>query len=129
MSTDLDALYAELNVEHFDGLLPTIPIYRGLPEATPFWRIPLSSLAYTMTPGEGDELAIYLREAPWDVLLHEMVHVAIWVRYGNRGHGIRFTRECNRIGAKMGWAEVDHGSMAAHWPWLCEDGLTPELAT
>lgn len=74
-----------------------------------------------------------------DVLLHEMVHA--WqheidrdLEMGYRGHGPKFARECNRIGALLGLPEVGvkgRGGLpdCAQWPMVVRpEGYYPEGA-
>ncbi len=136
MRCNLEALYAELNAEHFGGALPTIPVHRGMPAG---YDNPFETHACTAMPDEdAGEFAIYMSgyvtglatELVHPYLLHEMVHVAMWERYGKRhgGHGARFSKECNRIGAELGWVECSTDD-SLHWPALSyDDGIfTPTL--
>ncbi len=72
-----------------------------------------------------------------DVLLHEMIHAWQQEIDGDgedsyRGHGPKFAAECNRIGAKLGLAEVgvkgrDGRPDSAHWPMCVRPaGYYPE---
>jgi hypothetical protein len=128
-TTDLVALYADLNAEHFGGELPAIvPEYGGIPpECYGPRQGPPAAVFFSPEESDDGQSHIWVSEEFAEcesprgeslrgVLLHEMVHVATWERWGNRGgtHGKRFAAECNRIGRTQGWLEVfdEH-----HYDW------------
>ena len=141
-------LFKELNTRYFEALLPVVHVIRGIPDDTGERQDPDGLLRLEMfaRPGEPERAAakIYLAhelfDAPWgseedrlqkisDILLHEMVHLAVQVdAFGDahpheEHHGEHFAAECNRIGKQAGWAQVrpsapdvDHNEDAAGWP-------------
>jgi len=141
-------LFEELNARYFDATLPLVHVCRGIPDDTGEREDPdgLMRLTVFRRPGEPDRavakihLAHELFEAPWgseedrwekvaDILLHEMVHLAVQVdAFGGahpheEHHGEYFAEECNRIGEREGWAPVLASAQdvlpnedAAAWP-------------
>jgi len=124
-------LFENLNSRHFDGLLPAIPVYQGIPESFDEREDPNGLLKLMMYPNPNAPLQasamIYLAhelfDAPWgsqearwekvtDTLLHQMVHFGVQVdALGGahpleEHHGEHFTEECNRIGQQAGWGPV-----------------------
>jgi hypothetical protein len=116
----VETFFGLLNTNAFGGALPEIPVhycrmraYGAAEPATdryPHGRIFLG----TMTPWP---------PCGWvGVLLHEMVHVYLDLQgvdeyeHGTPAyHGPRFTAECNRIGAVLGWPPVEEHDSGA-WP-------------
>jgi len=145
---ELVELFKDLNARHFDDILPPVPVCRGIPEDA-IERPDLNGLMRLVLlrrPGVpfGASATIYLAsvlfETRWgsdgdrwqkvaDTLLHEMVHLAVAVDALGAAHppeyhhGEHFTRECNRISERAGWASVlpssravDELEDAAAWP-------------
>lgn len=122
MSTDLQALYAELNAEHFDSELPGVRIFGVLPSGSE-----CGLGGQTVGPNIDGEYAIFLSPAlpevptlkcPYTVrsiLLHEIVHAATMEKcgIGHEPHGAEFKAECERIAVAQGWDEVED---CLDWP-------------
>lgn len=127
---DLIVLFDRLNVHHFGGCLPRVPVKWGLceddvsdpdvlaqcrtwiPFETPFEVDITIHISEALMDGPGSEEAIRWRGVS-RCLLHEMVHVAVNLdQLGGRSfeefddHGRAFADECNRIGRAMGWDHV-----------------------
>jgi len=136
----LVALFDELSARHFDASLPLVPVCRGIPDDSDQREDPNGLVTLQVHPRPGvpslATVTIYLAnelfEAPWgseadrwskvaDTLLHQMVHLAIDVDALGGAHpfedhhGQYFTEECNRIGARAGWARV-RPSAKSVWP-------------
>jgi len=126
----LSALFDRLNLHHFGGTLPAVPVKRGLPYRP---ELDDSYLALCHTKAvAGDnpsvEITIFMADRLFTdpfpdeprrwleisrCLLHEMVHVAVDLdEIGGRfpdgidDHGREFADECNRISRAMGWDHV-----------------------
>lgn len=126
----LSALFNRLNLHHFGGTLPAVPVRRGLPYRP---ELDASYLALCHTKAvAGDNpavvITIFMAERLFSdpfpdeanrwkeisrCLLHEMVHVAVDLdEIGGRfpdgidDHGQEFANECSRIGRAAGWDHV-----------------------
>jgi len=130
----LAELYGVLNDKYFEGVLPAIPVVRGIPpqhdpggrigavttfQSEPFLydvslRIYIAELLFSYSCG--DEANRWVEIA--DKTLHEMVHVAVHLDSLELGddcvdlHGPRFTAECNRLGLILGGPLVHPGEFA-----------------
>ncbi len=119
------ATFHELNKRHFDGKLS-----RPL-----FDRIEGVDGAYTPSVGGRLLPMICIGVKPLrlgerrieDVLLHEMIHHALWELHGadlcrREHHGPLFIREANRIAAELGLSRrlrKPESKAAGHWPDVC----------
>lgn len=149
---DLVAMYARLNADYFDGALPAaggeddrVLVSFGIPYESVF-ESAAEMGCYGLTHS-GDypfELrqeayfdvhlhSVLLDPPEWvsmtveDVVLHEMAHVAVTLRWSKRlagHHDARFAAECNRIGRRHGWDDVvvsggwedDEWNVSEFWP-------------
>jgi len=126
----LSALFNRLNLHHFGGTLPAVPVKRGLPYR-PGIDDSYLALCHTKAVAGNNpavEITIFMAERLFSdpfpdeanrwkeisrCLLHEMVHVAVDLdEIGGRfpdgidDHGQEFADECNRIGRAAGWDHV-----------------------
>lgn len=104
---DLDEMYARLNAKHFGGALPSVPLVVGMPE----WHRTGAPMSTIYNRETGEVVGIHFHErlrwdkydALADLLLHEMVHVALFIEVGGHKHDEVFVARCNAIGDAMGW--------------------------
>jgi len=112
----LEKLYGTLNAKHFGGAMPGVALDFGIPE----WHqtgAPVSTV-YDNETQEVD--GVYFDErfldprvrfadhahkcdVLADLMLHEMVHVALFIEYGVHEHDEVFVARCNAIGDAQEW--------------------------
>ena len=119
---DIRAQFRLFNAYHFRGLLPPVALrWRPLETAYAVWYYPEPRWPNgCIVLSAHDDAACGWR----GVLLHECIHAWLELRYGydfeadtsaeSEHHGPVFTRECNRIGARLGLPPIDEDSS---WSW------------
>ena len=132
----LAELFDRLNLHHFGGTLPVVPVIRGIPNH-PQRDTSYLALCHTKAVGGAKPevvATIYIAErlfidtfpderTRWleisRCLLHEMVHLAVDLdEYGGKfpdpidDHGQEYANECNRISRAVGWDHVVGAEMA-----------------
>jgi hypothetical protein len=138
LDPELAEQFTALNRLHFDGALPAVPVYKGLPRNAGH-TADVNGLCRLSVFGDTDTspvlVTLYLSNRLFDAdmrsvaacsqaiqgdLLHEMVHLAVYLdalgaaHPVEDGHGRPFADECNRIGAASGWAQVSPVGESIH---------------
>jgi predicted SprT family Zn-dependent metalloprotease len=93
---DLQLLFARLNYQHFDGDVPGCPIAYNERFSNSAGRT-----NYGTRPATIELSPKHFRKYPdalEETLLHEMIHVWCFARFGEMGHGARFRRKLRECG-------------------------------